>query len=352
MKKLVVVHYTDKNYSINSLIRSLIKVFNTEKYKNILLEKYGLEVVTSIDISTKLNSTDFRIIEEINGGNADFDGSIFFGIHPYGISHIKKFSQEVKKKKNIKTVLWLDDLHHFAHYDKIRKDRGISVQKYSEKYDPLFIASLDYLLSPSLVYFRNLDIIEYDSKLIDMFYFLPPYCFEKQFQPYSNRKNEIILSGVIGGGYTSRILFQQMKKRTPVFDKLIHIQPHPRGDPESRDTVTEMDYYNKLSEFKAAFVGHHVFPINFLLAKHIEVLMCGCLGFFEPNSLLESQLGLKEYVHYIPCYNDGKMIEDINFYTEWIDNGEEIAKDGQQFVMENFGERQLYKMFDFFKSIS
>lgn len=48
--------------------------------------------------------------------------------------------------------------------------------------------------------------------------------------------------------------------------------------------MTGVNYYNKLSEFKAAFVGHHDFPLNFLLAKHIEVLMCGCLGFFRTKS--------------------------------------------------------------------
>jgi hypothetical protein len=79
--------------------------------------------------------------------------------------------------------------------------------------------------------------------------------------------------------------------------------------------MTELNYYNKLAKYKSAFVGHHIFPINFLLAKHIEVLMCGCLGFFEKNDLLFSQLGLIEFVHYIPCTDEsGDVIDDYDFY--------------------------------------
>jgi hypothetical protein len=52
---------------------------------------------------------------------------------------------------------------------------------------------------------------------------------------------------------------------------------------KNNEHLTELNYYLKLSEYKGAFVGHHEYPLNFLLAKHIEVLMCGCLGFFEKN---------------------------------------------------------------------
>jgi hypothetical protein len=40
-----------------------------------------------------------------------------------------------------------------------------------------------------------------------------------------------------------------------------------------------------------------------------------------------------------------------NFYTEWMKNGEEIAKNGQKFVMENFGEKQYTNYFSFLVTI-
>ena len=106
--------------------------------------------------------------------------------------------------------------------------------------------------------------------------------------------------------------------------------------------MTEMNYYNKLSEFKAAFVGHLLFPINYVVAKHIEVLMCGCLGFFEKNPLLEKELGLIEFVHYIPCSDDnGNLIEDENFYLKWLEKGEQIAINGAIYVREKFGQKYI-----------
>lgn len=352
MKKLVVIHYTIENYSPHALIRSLIRVFNDKEYRNILLEKYGLEVITSVDILNDLKKTESQFIDDINGNTHEFNDSIFFGIHPHGIYLVDKISEEVNARKNIKTVGWQDDPHCFSKFIQDRINKKIIIQKYSEKYDSPLIEKLDYLLSPSLVYFKNLNITKYDSKLIDMFYFIPPQYYERKFLEYKERKSKIILSGSASKGYVSRILFEKLKNKSKELDNLIHVQPHPGYDSKNNAHMTELNYYNRLSNFKGAFVGHYEFPLNYVLAKHIEVLMCGCLGFFEPNPLLESQLGLKEYVHYIPCYKDGALIEDANFYKEWIKNGEEIAKNGQNFVMENFGEKQIHKLFDFFKRIS
>jgi len=106
--------------------------------------------------------------------------------------------------------------------------------------------------------------------------------------------------------------------------------------------MTEINYYNKLSKFKGAFVGHLLFPINYLVAKHIEVLMCGCLGFFEKNPLLKDELGLIEFEHYIPCSDDnGNLIKDEKFYIDWIEKGNEIALKGSLYVREKFGENYI-----------
>ncbi len=349
MRKLIVIHYQKQNYDIGGLVRALIQVFNTEKYREILLKKYEFEVITSLDIINKLNKSEEEYINEINCDDMHLKDAVIFGIHPYGLAYADRISSKAKKCKNIKTSAWINDPHYFAYFVEDRKLKDITVQKYAEKYTPIFIEKLDYLVSPSLIYFKNLNILNYDHKLVDIFYFLPYHQSDLNFLNYPNRLDQIILSGARGGGYVSRNSFNMLKQNSDAFFNLIYVLDSPGY--KNNEHMTEMNYYNKLSEFKGAFVGHHEFPLNYLLAKHIEVLMCGCLGFFEPNPLLESQLGLKEYVHYIPCYKDGKLINDPDFYKEWLKNGEEIARNGQKFVMENFGEKQIHKLFQFLADI-
>lgn len=116
--------------------------------------------------------------------------------------------------------------------------------------------------------------------------------------------------------------------------------------------MTEINYYNELSKYKSAFVGHHNYPLNYLLAKHIEVLMCGCLAFFEPNILLKEQLGLIEYEHYVPCFDENGLIKDEDFYINWMNSkeGEEIAYNGKEYV-KKFGKDYIKELINFFNKI-
>ena len=342
MKNLFVFYHRG-DYDVGGLVRFLIKIFDLEKYRNILLDEYGFKVITSTDIDI-LGKSDDDFIQMLNNG--DFPDSVVFGIHPYGLSLIYKISSESRIKNRLKSAGWLNDPHFLAHYIK---DRGEIVQRYTKRYVPPFLNNIDYLITPSAVYFENLNISEYAYKIVDIFYFLDPEKFDvlKSFG-YRERLDKIILSGSLGEGYTSRRHFNRLREESDGFYNIVDKLDHPGY--KDNEHMTEMNYYRKLCEYKGAFVGHYDFPINFVLAKHIETLMCGCLSFFEPNILLQSQLGLKEFIHYIPCFKDGKMIEDPLFYKEWLesDEGEKIAKVGQEYAMEKFGLDQIRKMFEFF----
>ena len=346
MKNLAIIHALGK-YDVGGLVRFLIGAFNDPYYRNILREQYNLNVVTSLDYSIN-SKTDEVFLQELNNDNK-FNNTIALGIHPYGLCFIDRIPAKIKKEKNIKTVAWINDPHYFAYFAKERKET--IVQNYAKKYSPIFLPNLNFLLTPSPIYFKNLNINEHDSKIIDMFYFLDPSLF-KHFtnKPYNSRNNQIILSGCIDTAYKSRMEFINLKQSNEQYNELIYRLDHPGY--KNNEHMTELKYYNKLSEFKGAFVGHHVFPINFVLAKHIEVLMCGCLGFFEPNDLLLSQLGLKEFVHYVPCYSGQEIIKEYNFYKTWLESseGEKIAKQGQEYVMSVFGEKQIDKFFTFLKN--
>jgi len=334
--KLVVLSESD-NYNVSGLIRYLIKMFYDDSIIKIFEER-GIEIITSKYIKEVLNETEIEFLEKIEN-KKDY---LIFGIHPNGWTPAIKFAKGIKK------VMWQDDLHYFANFTN---RNGLSVQEYSEKYDPFYIKDFDYIITPSSIYFKNLEITEYDDKIIEFFYFLDEKKYPMIEIDYNKRIDGIVLSGSIYSGYKSRMEFDKLRQ-TDSFKDVIYKIDHPGY--ENNDHMTELNYYNEISKYKAAFVGHHVFPINFILAKHIEVLMCGCLGFFEPNALLKDQLGLIEYVHYIPCFNEDGLIRDKDFYIKWINSeeGYKISLQGKEYVRNKFGKEYVKQLADFFSNIN
>jgi hypothetical protein len=326
MYNLIILSESD-DYTVSGLIRYLIKMFYDECVINIFKD-LGISIITSKYIKDVLKMTEHEFLSDIK----DKEKYLIFGIHPYG------WKTAINSGIGIKKIMWQDDLHYFANY--IKRD-GVSVQRYSKKYYPLYIDEVDYIMTPSSIYFRNLGIHDFDKKILDFFYFLDESKYEylDNFN-FENRINGVVLSGEIANGYDSRVEFNNLKSDKS-FDDIIYRLEHPGYKNNSH--MTELNYYKEISKYKAAFVGHYVYPLNFLLAKHIEVLMCGCIGFFEPNPLLKSQLGLLEYVHYIPCFDEQGLIKDASFYKKWIDSeeGKLIAKQGKDFVREKFGKDEI-----------
>ena len=336
MKKLIVLSASD-NYDVGGLVRYLIKMFEKKDIIEIF-NKNGFAIITSRHIKENIKLTEVEYIKSIN--MEEQNDYLIFGIHPYGLH------TSISSENKIKKIAWINDPHYFAHF--IERG-GKIVQKFSDNYDPILIDKVDYLVTPSPIYFKNLNIKKYDEKIFYFFYFLDEDLYEiTGNKNYKDRISKVVLSGAIGGGYLSRIEFDKLRKDID-FEKLIHKVDHPGY--ENNEHMTELKYYNELTKYKSAFVGHHDFPINFLLAKHIEVLMCGCLGFFEPNPLLKSELGLIEFEHYIPCFDNNGLIKDINFYYKWInsDEGEKISENGKKYVREKFGKNYIIEFIEFLK---
>ena len=336
MKKLIVISHSD-DYTVSGTIRYLIKMFYEPKIIE-MFNQNGFDIITSKFIKESLNMSEIDYLRSIE----PTDDYLIFGIHPYGLD------TSLNSETKIKKVIWQDDLHYFANYE----DReGASVQLYQKKYDPKYIKDIDYMITPSSIYFKNLDINKYNDKIIDLFYFLNEDYFDLiGNEDFKDRIPKVVLSGVIGKGYASRIEFDDLRSETE-FDDLIYKISHPGY--VNNEHMTELNYYNELTKYKSAFVGHYIFPINFLLSKHIEVLMCGCLGFFEPNPLLKEQLGLVEWLHYIPCYDENGLIKDINFYKKWMNSekGKTIADNGRKYVRREFGKKQIMKLISFLKTV-
>ena len=338
-RNLIVLHPLPVNRGVSAPVKFFTKIFNDGQYKEILLKDYKFNTITSLDIIHQYGKSEKEFCEYIKNEQS-FSNSIILAIQTLAVSRVNI----IERANNIKFVGWLNDPHHFA---EIIENRETTIQKYIETYDSHVLDKIDYLITPSSIYFDNLKMKKYYDKIVDLFYCLDP----EWFLPLSNRRyherdSKIILSGAFGEGYKSRSEFYDLKTKSSEFDALIHRIKHPGY--KNNDHMTGVNYYNKLSEFKAAFVGHHDFPLNFLLAKHIEVLMCGCLGFFEPNRLLYDQLGLIESEHYVSNFKEGCMIDNYSFYYDWINSerGREVSRSGQKYVMEKFGKQQINKLFD------
>lgn len=246
------------------------------------------------------------------------------------------------KEYNIKTIFWIDDLH----YPTVNTSNEERLHKELVDKDERYL-NVDLILTPSLDYFENIDS-NLLSKSKFLFYFFDINLIDK-FNPinYDNRINKILLTGKINLlSYPSR---KQMYTNYFYNKDLYDWIDHP-GYKNYKHNVFHLNYYNKLSEYKGAILGLAKYPVNFLLAKVVEILGCGCLGFFEESSLYEERLGLKEYVHYIPV--EIKNNDDIevkyskeNFFYLDIDNskfesylnsdkGKEIAKNGYNYIKE------------------
>jgi hypothetical protein len=348
MKKLIVLSLND-DYDVGGLVRYLIRMFEDESVKDIFENKF--EIITSNQIRRlagmdkvvgwEAQSIEIEFIRNID--EEDYDNYIILGIHPYG------FHTAIESETKIKKIAWTNDPHYFSNY---AERNGQTVQDFSDKFYPQIISKFDYFITPSPIWFKNLEI-DYDDKLKFFFYFLDEnYYTQTGNLDYKLRQEKVVLSGCVGGGYLSRIEFDKLRNKEE-FKELIYKIEHPGYSNNTH--MTEINYYNKLTEYKAAFVGHYKFPINFLLAKHIEVLMCGCLGFFEPNPLLEKELGLIAFEHYIPCFDENdQLVKDANFYKNWMNSeeGEKIAENGKKYVREKFGKNYIREFTDLLQKIS
>lgn len=344
MKKLIVISHSE-NYDVGGLVRYIIKMFEKTDIKE-MFKQNNIEIITSNYLKNKVKyenvnthrcDATVKFIESID--ESEVKDYYMLGIHPYGLNTL------IETKRDVKKIAWINDLHYFANYVERNEE---TVQDYSKSYDPYILEKIDYLMTPSPIYFKNLEINKYDEKLIYFFYFLDEDFYQLTGNTeYKKRADKIVLSGCVGGGYLSRIEFDKLRNKKE-FNEIIYKIDHPGY--KNNEHMTELKYYDELTKYKGAFVGHYKFPINFLLAKHIEVLMCGCLGFFETNPLLKSELGLIEFEHYIPCFDENNtLIKNEDFYINWMssEEGERIAENGKKYVREKFGKKYIQEFINF-----
>lgn len=347
------------------LVKNLTVMFNKKSVCELFL-KNGLKIITSNNVAKYYGTYIFQeildkyilnnsiiFIIKMHGSHMDIKvANAYFPCDYVQTSYAFPKNKTIKTK-NIKIVGWQDDLHVFSEFSIDRQKKNIMCYYYNEIYDSLILNNIDWLITPSYIYLQNLKMEKYIKKTTDLFYMLNPNDFNNiKYVDYNDRKPQIVLSGIIGGGYINRVKFSRLQNTDVNFKRLIFSISHPGYNSGTNEHMTGLNYYNTLALYKGAFVASYAYPVNFLVAKHLEVLMCGCLGFFEKNVLLESQLGLKEFEHYIPTTtDDNNLITNHCYYEEWLNSekGKQIAENGKKYVIEKFGESYIINYLNVFK---
>ena len=236
---------------------------------------------------------------------------IFFGCIKKIGSYLLTIPEKVKliKLNNIKTIFWMDDLHFPCKEDN-RFD--LNLINNDERY-----INCDLIVSPSIDYFININSI-LQNKCKFLFYFFDEKLIDK-YNPkydYYYRKNKILLSGKINDlSYTSRkLIYTSYTKNKDLYDYL----QHP-GYKNFKHNLIHKNYYDKLSEYKICILGLANYPLDFLLAKVIEILGTGSLGLFQKSTLYYERLGLIKNKHYIEIdFVNNKLVLDNEKYKTFF----------------------------------
>jgi hypothetical protein len=351
---LFILRHPNEDYQISSLVKYNFMLFENKNIQKIFYDN-GINIITLNNplLSKFVNQSKFKFdfksfSKYINQNN---DNIILFTIGPYPWIPILK---KINKKNNVKIIAWQDDPHVLARnlINGGRKKIHKFIISHYENYNSNELNNFDHLITPSSCYFYNLKMEQYYHKITNIFYTLNEnwYPIIDTYTPFCERKNKILLSGKIARMYDKRIEFKNLSEQEN-FKNIIDIFIYPFLREENS---VALNYYKNLCMYKGAFVSTANKPIDYLLAKHIEVLMCGCIGFFDESPLLKKELGLIAFEHYVPCTIDDELIQEPFFYKKYLNTelGEKIANNGRDFVRKKFGNKNINNYIDFFKSLS
>lgn len=354
-RTITIFHYLKENYTVSYSVILMFKYygmmkdyFQSKGWKVMYITDYienqnDYTKITNLQENMKLSDEQINeiyqkailnFIQRVKDTN-ELDNSYAIGHHPKGYDPLfTEPNYKIFREKGLKLLLWQDDLHHLWRNQNKTWTDEVSDRRFDRT---------DVILSPSKKFYQNLQH-PYLSKT--EFYF---YCFNENFfnkLPVNNffkRKNKIILTGAVGYQYPLRNqiynFWRWNKESGRGFSKYIDVFNHPGYDRHKNGGRTGLDYYKLLNGYKGAFMAYLVHPINYPVAKIVEILACGTLGFFQYDKVLD-EMGLVRFKHYVPIKMDnlGKMDMDEKYYLKYLttQEGEKIAAEGCKFVREKF----------------
>ena len=319
--------FLEKNIEMTSILEFFPEYKNNDNLlHDISVEKLHEELLKAME-------NIMLILPDIS---SKYEKIIFLGFHPVSLAPFIKYYKELKKYANIKTILWQDDLHAF-----FKTPEAIKKLDYA-----------DHIITPSPIFFEN-TAAEYLSKTSFFFYSIDFTVNDQFYKKWEDRQNKIILSGCVSKGYPIRAIIRNEMEKNKKFREISYFLEKPRVKEYEYNGDKALpygnNYYKELGKFRGAFFGYYLYPKNFNLAKIIEILSMGCIGFFEYSPLLEKELGLIAMKHYVPCTNKetGKLITDVEYYKYYLENkegkGKMIAENGRDYVRKNFSNQNGFE---------
>ncbi|AGF85285.1 GTB-type domain-containing protein [Moumouvirus goulette] len=360
----IILYMMPYTHLFRSMSQLFYKINSTEYMRN-----HGIEVIPVInfldDVNLKYDLMNYNVCEDYYTNNStstselhsifikcvtnfinkikttdEYDNCVIYGIEPTGFDPFFAWDvYPVLKSKNIKTILYLDDLHAFIMANTCCSITDICQKDITEfKFKDHRLENCNYMLSMSKI-FHHIGI--YQDKI--KFYYVPvDDIIYSMYTPYNHdqRKNKILLTGTIAG-YPLRIAISgayyniHNKNNTVAkeyYDVLTAIGYHVTSLDNCK-TIGLCAYYNRLAEYQGAFVGYFWKPLDHILWKIFEILATGTLLFAEENKTLE-ELGMRKFVHYVPMNENN--IFDKEYLAKYLgtEKGKEIAINGYNFIKE------------------
>lgn len=359
MRKIIIWYNLRENYSRSQGVLTHIKgLIQNQKYfekqKFILLSP--LDFIFDIKFKKKLIEKNQKISDEkielvlkeafkyfisILNEYKKFDGCILIGFHSIGFKPFFKTKYyNIIKTKKCKILIYLDDLHSTK---SLHKERKIFNEKYPDykcfKYHQnknYYFDKTDAIISPGFVYFQNMNIKYVSKTYLLKFVFNELFYEQFNINNFNNRKNLILLSGDIHPFSDTRTkLYKTWNNDSNNLHNIIKFIENKKG----QNKYTGVNYFRKICKYKGAFVGFYDKPIDYVVAKIIEIMACGSILFVDEKPELE-KYGIKKFVHYVPILFDNKknIIDDDKYYLEYLttEKGINIKENALQLINNNF----------------
>jgi len=350
----------EENFKYNDNDRTLINIY----YKDVIY-------VRNLILESKFyENSILHIFEIISSWSLRPDN----GLENMDIELYNKYN-----KMNIRQIFSCYDFHafyinyykqkHNLYNEKIEKITNHKLLKLPIEIQAKNINNMwfDYnilLISPTVKYIENIK-----SKYAEKTEFIPfsyntnnKKIFELQdFDNYFSRERKILMSGSCSV-YKHRKLITFIKQnkeqvylqanvinlnQREEFSNIIEIMPYEIYNRTNTKYNEErgIRYLRTLSKYMGAFMCFGDFPLDFHLCKLWEMMLSGCLAFIEPKDMLQIDLGLIPYIHYVPMLIDenNKLIIDMKHYNKYLgtEEGLKIAKQGFEYIRDNFTDEKV-----------
>lgn len=395
--RLVIFYYPLIDNGISTDVLSQYQIFKNAKH---IFEKNNIDLIYFYELLPQERKKKYYDIEEnfklTNNDNDEFTQDIYtslekindslklnvdvkyilHGWEPFGFDRFfdKKF-YELFGKDNIRIskIILHHDFHGFVRSSPLYNNKEIPSDNIYRILNDGKINNMNIndrrlnecnlIISPTVVFFKNIK-----SKYGEKTEFIPfsynpnnKKIFELQdFNNYFNRERKIIMSGALLV-YLHRKIITFLKKNIEQsflidrvvnldqredFSNIIEIMPYEKYNRTNTKYNEErgIRYLRTLSKYMGAFMCFGDFPLDFHLSKLWEIMLSGCLAFIEPKEMLQTDLGLIPYVHYVPMLIDenNKLIIDMEHYNKYLgtDEGLKIAKQGFEYIRDNFTDEK------------